>query len=617
MRTKQNVLVALIAIAGIGLASAQTTNLGTGSSTAYQSNTNIGTNTGNMTTDIGAPFYNRFNVSLGFEAGRNFAAGASIPSLNSTYIGFQAGKEGGGAYNVFVGSSAGFKTTGSNNALIGSGAGALNQGGSENAFIGTNAGGQNTTGFQNTYVGSRSTGMNYNGVANVFVGSESGRCMTGTGTGQFNTFIGATSGNGVLLGSFNVGIGNGAGSGNMGNNNVSIGSGAGQGSIGADNIFMGRNTGNGVTGSNNVFIGVNATTAVTGSGNLVLGSANIAPATAGAIVLGSAGSHRMYISNAGYMGVALGTDVVPANRLELNSFGAVANTTGLRFRNYTAPGTLPASGGRVLTLNANGDVILAADAVGAGGVTIQNGTNTTVTGNGTTTPYAINATFTEVDGSITNEIQTLSGVGNQITLSNGGGSYTVPELNIYSHDGTLNTSVVPTNTAVAGVRRVTMGDSNLWFRTNGAFNNDTQGTGRIYIGTNMFLPNLNTTGPNFSQYRLLVEGGILTEKVKVAVRFNGVNPGVNWADYVFADDYNLMPLSEVEAFVKANKHLPGVASAEELAETGLDLGAMQAKQMEKIEELTLHLIDQNKTIEKQSKEIEELKAQMALLLKSK
>jgi len=104
-------------------------------------------------------------------------------------------------------------------------------------------------------------------------------------------------------------------------------------------------------------------------------------------------------------------------------------------------------------------------------------------------------------------------------------------------------------------------------------------------------------------YKLFVEEGILTEKVKVAVKTTA-----NWADYVFAEDYKLMPLDEVEQFTKSNKHLPNVASAEEMTINGLDVAQMDAKLLEKVEELTLYLIEQNKTNEKQAKEIEELKA---------
>ena len=105
-----------------------------------------------------------------------------------------------------------------------------------------------------------------------------------------------------------------------------------------------------------------------------------------------------------------------------------------------------------------------------------------------------------------------------------------------------------------------------------------------------------------SGYKLFVEQGILTEKVKVAV---SCSPA--WADYVFAPNYNLKPLSEVEAYVKENKHLPNVPSASELVKEGLDLGKMQATQMGKIEELTLYMIEMKKEIETLKKENQSLK----------
>ena len=103
-------------------------------------------------------------------------------------------------------------------------------------------------------------------------------------------------------------------------------------------------------------------------------------------------------------------------------------------------------------------------------------------------------------------------------------------------------------------------------------------------------------------YKLYVQGAILTERVKVAI----VN-SANWADYVFKEDYNLKSLSEVETFVKANKHLPNVPSAQEIVSEGLDLAKMDAKLLEKIEELTLYMIEQNKKINKLESEISALK----------
>lgn len=113
-------------------------------------------------------------------------------------------------------------------------------------------------------------------------------------------------------------------------------------------------------------------------------------------------------------------------------------------------------------------------------------------------------------------------------------------------------------------------------------------------------------------YKLFVEDGILTEKVKVAVKTT-----TEWADYVFADDYKLMTLSEVEKFTKENKHLPNVPSASEIVNGGLDVAKMDAKLLEKVEELTLYIIEQNKINEKQAKEIDELKAMVKALTNKK
>ncbi len=102
----------------------------------------------------------------------------------------------------------------------------------------------------------------------------------------------------------------------------------------------------------------------------------------------------------------------------------------------------------------------------------------------------------------------------------------------------------------------------------------------------------NTSGG----YNLLVKGGILTEKVKVALASSN-----DWADYVFEDDYNLMSLNKVEEFITENKHLPNVPSADELAQTGLDVATTNKMLMEKIEELTLYVIQLNKEIKELKK----------------
>lgn len=100
------------------------------------------------------------------------------------------------------------------------------------------------------------------------------------------------------------------------------------------------------------------------------------------------------------------------------------------------------------------------------------------------------------------------------------------------------------------------------------------------------------TNPAYGSYRLFVTGGILTDEITVKLSASGT-----WADYVFADDYQLKPLAEVEAFIEKNNHLPNVPSASEVKENGINVADMARIQQEKIEELTLYIISQNKRIE--------------------
>lgn len=186
------------------------------------------------------------------------------------------------------------------------------------------------------------------------------------------------------------------------------------------------------------------------------------------------------------------------------------------------------------------------------------------------------------------------------TVAGGGGGGI--DYSIYTHDWYIHTD--PDH-----LREVTMKDNNLWFNTK-----DSGKYGRVYIGEDP-----GFVDPEKGDYRLFVEGGILTERLKVALRNSA-----DWADYVFADNYKLMPLADVEKFVKANRHLPGVKSSEKLAAEGIDVAQMQSKQMEKIEELTLYAIEQEKTINtlnaqvrRQSDEIAEMKAKLDVLLQSK
>lgn len=100
-------------------------------------------------------------------------------------------------------------------------------------------------------------------------------------------------------------------------------------------------------------------------------------------------------------------------------------------------------------------------------------------------------------------------------------------------------------------------------------------------------------------YELNVNGQIVAEEVLV-------QNSVNWPDYVFADDYLLAELRDVELFIKEHRHLPNVPSAAQIEEDGINLGEMDKTLLRKIEELTLYMIQQ-------SRDIEQLKAENQLL----
>lgn len=82
-----------------------------------------------------------------------------------------------------------------------------------------------------------------------------------------------------------------------------------------------------------------------------------------------------------------------------------------------------------------------------------------------------------------------------------------------------------------------------------------------------------------------------------------------WADYVFDANYNLMPLHELRTFIQTENHLPNVPSQEEVVENGVDLGQMNVILLEKVEELTLYLLEQNEKLEALTEEVNALKSE--------
>ena len=94
---------------------------------------------------------------------------------------------------------------------------------------------------------------------------------------------------------------------------------------------------------------------------------------------------------------------------------------------------------------------------------------------------------------------------------------------------------------------------------------------------------------------------MLTIKGKIHAEEVIIDLNVPVADYVFKPTYKLMPLTQVEQYVNKNNHLPEIPSATEIKKNGLSMGEMQNKLLQKVEELTLYLIEQQKRIEQLEK----------------
>jgi hypothetical protein len=93
------------------------------------------------------------------------------------------------------------------------------------------------------------------------------------------------------------------------------------------------------------------------------------------------------------------------------------------------------------------------------------------------------------------------------------------------------------------------------------------------------------------------------------VRANEIVVNTTGADFVFADDFRLRPLTEVREYIEKHKHLPEIASAEEMQKDGVGIGDLQTKLLQKVEELTLYLIEQENKIQELEKQVIRLKQQ--------
>ncbi len=205
----------------------------------------------------------------------------------------------------------------------------------------------------------------------------------------------------------------------------------------------------------------------------------------------------------------------------------------------------------------------------------------------------------------TNEIMRLNNTGNlMVGSTTDNGNKLQVNGSIWSTAFTLPTGAgagkVLTSDAngVATWQAVTGGTGSSSWTVNGTTISNAN-TGVVVIGGTT----IPTATPADATMKLAVKGSIYAQKLKVTQ--------TGWADYVFDSSYKLPLLKDVETFIQRHQHLPGIPSAAEIAKDGIDVGDNQSKLLQKIEELTLYAIDQQKTQQAQQKLIA---AQTAMLL---
>jgi hypothetical protein len=146
---------------------------------------------------------------------------------------------------------------------------------------------------------------------------------------------------------------------------------------------------------------------------------------------------------------------------------------------------------------------------------------------------------------------------------------------------------------------------------------------KLYIDADLTAMGNVGIGTTTPREKLSVNGNIRAREIKVQA--------TDWPDYVFEEGYQVGTLKALESYIKTNKHLPGMPSAKEVEANGIGVSKMLKLQQQKIEELTLHLIEKDKAIEKDElltknqqtqidllqKNFLELKQQLQLLLKEK
>jgi hypothetical protein len=175
--------------------------------------------------------------------------------------------------------------------------------------------------------------------------------------------------------------------------------------------------------------------------------------------------------------------------------------------------------------------------------------------------------------------------------------------NLFASDTITFTVNIPGGSVawqLGGNSGTTPGTHYIGTRDNAGLFLKTNNLDRVYISSDGIV-GIGTSNPD-SSYRLLVNGKIKAKGLRVQA--------FGWADFVFEPYYKLRSLPSLEQYIRTNRHLPDVPTTKEVKDKGIDIAEIQARLLQKIEELTLYIIEQNKKLEAQAKKLELLEREL-------
>ena len=371
--------------------------------------------------------------------------------------------------------------------------------------------------------------------------------------------------------------------------NTFIGHQAGLSSSGIGNTFLGYNAGrSNQSGNFNVFVGLLAgTNNTTGLGNLFLGQQ--------AGVANTAGSYNLFMGNSS--GSATTTGI---GNTAIGDGSLLRNVTGVRNAAIGQYAGIESRGNENVFIGFAADVAPATpnltNVVAIGSRAQVSRSNSIILGSDANVGIGTSAPQNKLE--ITQGTAGNSGL--RFTNLTSGTTATILNQTKFL---TVNAQGDVILGSVNGSGRLAAVDVGGFWRVEGE-NVQNTNAGGVIIGADVSRTPVG--------YKLYVADGILTEKVKVAVKNTS-----DWSDRVFEPGYRLRELQEVERYVKANHHLPGVPSAKKVVVEGIDIAKMDANLLEKIEELTLYTIQLEKVNCKQQEEIREIKKLVNQLLSRK